>query len=182
MQVENPDAKQCAQGESEGTRYGFENKRPRSRGIKSRPLSIPRAIRLAFEIISIRGPIRPTLCVALEGAISHNNCVGSVSASLNAGTKSFRSSAGASLRRFLVKCRARYHFSLPGMRPRANGTSACWLPSPRLQPPRRLPLRGFAIDLDRTPHDLNPALVTGLQIVGDGVAATQQRIVGMSVS
>jgi hypothetical protein len=32
------------------------------------------------------------------------------------------------------------------------------------------------------PHDLNPALVTGLQIVGDGVAAPQQRIVGMSVS
>jgi hypothetical protein len=59
--------------------------------MKSRPLSIPRAIRLAFEIISIRGPIRPTLCVALEGAISHNNCVGSVSASLNAGTESFAS-------------------------------------------------------------------------------------------
>jgi hypothetical protein len=29
--------------------------------------------RLAFEIISIRGAIRPTLSVALEGAISHNN-------------------------------------------------------------------------------------------------------------
>jgi hypothetical protein len=48
-------------------------KRPRSHGKKSRPLSIPRAIRPAFEIISVRGAIQPTLSVALEGAISHNN-------------------------------------------------------------------------------------------------------------
>jgi len=36
---------------------------------------------------------------------------------------------------------------------------------------------GFAIDFDLSPHDSNPALVTGLQIVGDGIAATKQRIV-----
>jgi hypothetical protein len=51
----------------------LQDKRPRSHGKKSGPLSIPRAIRLAFEIIAIRGAIWPTLSVALEGAISHNN-------------------------------------------------------------------------------------------------------------
>jgi hypothetical protein len=49
----------------------LQDKRPLSHGMKSRLLSY--VIRLAFEIIALPGAVRPTLSVALEGAISHNN-------------------------------------------------------------------------------------------------------------
>jgi hypothetical protein len=67
----------------------LQDKRPRSHGMKSRPLSIPRAIRLAFEIIATRGAIGSTLPVAPRKRDQPQQCVGSVSASLNAGTESF---------------------------------------------------------------------------------------------
>jgi len=111
--IENPDAKQCAQGEGEGTRNGLRKNSPRqTTALAWNEIKTPivcHSSRFRNHCNSRRHSAN-----IVRGARRRDQpqqCVGSVTASLNAGTESFAAFAGAPLRRFLAKCRSRYHFS-----------------------------------------------------------------------
>jgi hypothetical protein len=112
--AENPHAKQCAQGESEGARNGSRKNSPgQTTALAWNKIKTPIVCHSSRYRAHCNSWLHSANIVGGVGRRDQSQqCAGSVTSLAKRGQRKLRRFAGAPLRRFLAKCRSRYHYSI----------------------------------------------------------------------